>query len=408
MRLKRAYISLLLAVIFVLAYAFPAMALTVADYPADRHEYKETIEMVWAKDGTLAKIQYNVTNTGATSGIRYRTAKITFDVGGHFSGEIDALALRGAKPEPGQKTVSVITITVDDLAQVLQVPADQVEDFKRLASTPGVLRVGAVIEIYNAATGEVLDTITSRDQIQSVTSKWGFDRGSIEDMYSRFKGGEHQNAYSPPGGGNPAGGGGSSSNGGTGQGNAELALYARSRGGQDIRGNYVPPEDRPPGTAKYADVVKAVLRIYQPELPKSLQKLGAVIDWWRVDGATVSYPKRAPDFTFSHFVDPVGTVTVNMNYLGGQIEDAGPVEATAEFEEDWSVAGAPIHDMLTDRDAPPPTEYPITAAYKTTVHYHYYVSEEGDSKPTRVDGEISVNGNVTANLLVNGTGINIL
>ncbi|GAF24711.1 NAD-dependent aldehyde dehydrogenases [Moorella thermoacetica Y72] len=213
------------------------------------------------------------------------------------------------------------------------------------------------------------------------------------------------NGGSSGGGGNTGGGGPA---GGAGQGNAQLALYAHSRGGQDIRGNYVPPEDRPVNTAKYADVVKAVLKIYQPSLPQSLQRVGAVIDWWRVDGATVSYPQKAPDFTFSHFVDPVGTVTVNMSYPGGQIEDAGPVEATAEFEEDWSVAGALIHDMLTDRDAPPPTEYPITATYKTTVHYHYYVSEEGDSKPTRVDGEISVNGNVTANLLVNGTGINIL
>ncbi|MBE3582227.1 MAG: hypothetical protein IMW96_11460 [Thermoanaerobacteraceae bacterium] len=198
-------------------------------------------------------------------------------------------------------------------------------------------------------------------------------------------------------GGTTTGGGG-----GSGLGRAKLFLYARSRGGQDTAGNYVPPVDRPPGTAKYADIVKAVLKIYQPELPKSLQKVGAVIDWWRVDSATVTHPQKAPDFSFSHFVDPVGTVTIDMDYPTQQITDSGPVEATAEFQEDWSVAGAPIYDMQTEKIAPPPTEYPITARYQVTVHYHYY------TKDGREDGELTINGSATANLLVNGTGINIL
>jgi len=198
-------------------------------------------------------------------------------------------------------------------------------------------------------------------------------------------------------GGTTTGGGG-----GSGLGRAELFLYARSRGGYNTEGKYVPPVDRPPGTAKYADIVKAVLKIYRPELPKSLRKLGATIDWWRVDSATVTYPQKAPDFSFSHFVDPVGTVTIDMDYPTEQISGSGPVEATAEFEEDWSVAGAPIWDMLTERMAPPPTEYPITATYKVTVHYHYY-TEDG-----REDGEITIPGSVTAKLLVDSTGINIL
>lgn len=190
-------------------------------------------------------------------------------------------------------------------------------------------------------------------------------------------------------------------------GNGDLVLQAYSQAGQDVYGNYVAPIERPAGTAKWTDTVKATLRIPKPSLPQSLQRLEAEIDWWRVDSATITYPKRNPEFTFGHPLPPVGTTTINMNYPAGQTTES-EVTATASFREDWSENGAPIYDMETQSMIPGPTEYSITAAYKTTVHYHYYVQEEGDSKPTRVDGDISVNGKATANLLVNGTGVNSL
>ncbi|WXJ95321.1 hypothetical protein MCACP_18050 [Neomoorella carbonis] len=184
-------------------------------------------------------------------------------------------------------------------------------------------------------------------------------------------------------------------------GDAELTLYAHSRGGQDIRGNYVPPEDRPPGTAKYADVIEATLKIPKPTPPR-----GHLL-WWRVESATITYPRRNPDFTFGHPVEPVGTTTVDMKYSSGRLDpDTESVKATAEFEEDWSLAGAPIFDMLTNKMAPPPTEYAITAEYTVEYEYEYTVCDEDGCYTVQAKGSDS--RTVGGKLLVNGTGINIL
>lgn len=184
-------------------------------------------------------------------------------------------------------------------------------------------------------------------------------------------------------------------------GNADLTLYAHSRGGQDIRGNYVPPEDRPPGTAKYADVIKATLKIPKPTPPR-----GHLL-WWRVESATITYPRRNPDFTFGHPVEPVGTTTMDMKYSSGRLDpDTESAEATAEFEEDWSLAGAPIFDMLTNKMAPPPTEYTITARYTVEYEYEYVECDEDGCYTVRAKGTDTQT--VSGKLLVNGTGINIL
>lgn len=176
-------------------------------------------------------------------------------------------------------------------------------------------------------------------------------------------------------------------------GNGELVFYARSRGGQDIRGNYVPPEDRPVNTAKYADVVKAVLKPAPPKPPK-----GKLL-WWKITSATLAYPKKNPEFTFGHpTVEPVGTVTVSMT--------PNEHEATVEFEEDWSLAGAPIYDMLADRMAPPPTEYTITAEYTVEYEYEYVECDEDECHTVRAKGTDT--RTASGKLLVNGTGINIL
>ncbi|MGB9846344.1 MAG: hypothetical protein ACPLRH_02450 [Desulfotomaculales bacterium] len=169
-------------------------------------------------------------------------------------------------------------------------------------------------------------------------------------------------------------------------GNDELHFYAHSKGGQDIQGNYVAPEDRPVDTAKYADIIKAVLKPAPPKPPR-----GKLVSW-EIVSAKLTYPRQNPDFWFGHPVEPVGTVTVDM--------DASDHEATVEFEENWSLAGAPIYDMKTDQMAPPPTEYTITATY--TVHYVYkYKTEDGWEYRERTETK-----SVSGKLLVNGTGVN--
>lgn len=171
-------------------------------------------------------------------------------------------------------------------------------------------------------------------------------------------------------------------------GNDELHFYARTKGGHDKDGNYVAPEDRPVDTAKYADIIKAVLKPAPPKPPR-----GKLVSW-EIVSAKLTYPKQNPDFWFGHPVEPVGTVTVNM--------DASDHEATVEFEENWSLAGAPIYDMKTDQMAPPPTEYTITATY--TVHYVYkYKTEDGWEYRERTETK-----SVSGKLLVNGTGVNYL
>ncbi|QGP93368.1 hypothetical protein MGLY_27760 [Neomoorella glycerini] len=193
-------------------------------------------------------------------------------------------------------------------------------------------------------------------------------------------------------------GGGSSGGGGNAggrdyNGSGELVFYARSRGGQDIYGNYKPPEDRPVNTAKYADIVKAVLK------PAPLTPPQGTLVSWKVTSATLSYPKRNPEFTFGHpTMEPVGTITVSMT--------PNDHEATVEFEEDWSVAGAPIYDMLAGRDAPPPTEYTITAEYTVEYEYEYTECDKDGCYTVRAKGTAS--GTASGSLLVNGTGINIL
>lgn len=201
-------------------------------------------------------------------------------------------------------------------------------------------------------------------------------------------------------------GGEDQSSSGEGDISAELILYARSRGGQDIYGNYKPPEDRPVNTAKYADIVKAVLR---PKPPTPLR--GRLVSW-EIVSATLTYPKRNPEFSFGHpTAEPVGTVTVAMVSNGH--------EATVEFEEDWSLAGAPIYDMLADKMAPPPTEYTITAEYTIRYTYEYevtrsrtYTDENGETRTETwtesVRREATASGTASGKLLVNGTGINIL
>ena len=194
----------------------------------------------------------------------------------------------------------------------------------------------------------------------------------------------------PPGdqGGTTTGGGED----GSGSVAGELVFYARSQGGQDIYGNYKPPEDRPVNTAKYADIVKAVLRPKPPTPPR-----GRLVSW-EITSATLAYPKRHPDFWFGHPVEPVGTVTVSMVPNGH--------EATVEFEQDWSLAGAPIYDMATDQMAPPPTEYTITASY--TIRYVYEYTECDEDGCWTVRKEATASGTASGKLLVNGTGINIV
>lgn len=361
-----AFLLTMLTVGFILASALPALALKVEDHPADSYRYTDTVEVSFdRRTGLLKAITYNITNTGATWGIRYRTKEITFEVG-DFAGSIDALSLRSVRPQPGQRTVSVITITVDDIAEAVGATND--ENFRQLVSQPGALKIGAVIEIYSAATGKVLDTITDPSQIEAIAGKYGFDRGSIEDMHSRFKGGIIERNYEAP----------------KEEGSGSLIFRAVS---QDRK------ITRELNTAKWTDWVTAELRPPAPTPPRGH------LDWWEITSAELTYPLKNPEFTFGTPYPPVGTKTVQMKPNGHV--------ATVEFQEDWAMDGAKIYSIIEDKImAEYPKSYTITAKY--TIKYQYSwteCDEDGCWTETRI---ATTTGTVSGSLLVNGTGVNSL
>lgn len=68
--------------------------------------------------------------------------------------------------------------------------------------------------------------------------------------------------------------------------------------------------NRPAGTAKWTDWVTATLEAPPPRPPRG------TLDWWKITGAELTYPKKNPEFTFGTPYSPVGTVTVSMNPNG--------------------------------------------------------------------------------------------
>lgn len=151
-----------------------------------------------------------------------------------------------------------------------------------------------------------------------------------------------------------------------------------------------------PGTAKWATHVITTLHAPEPVPPK-----GTVTEW-HITSATLYYPQVADDWTFVHWVEPVGTVTVDMTPAGHT--------ATVEFLEDWSNVGAPIYDMLADDYTNEarlnPRDYKITAEY--AIHYVYEWYEwvpdgKGGSVKVKRTAEVDTSGSATGYLTVNGT-----
>lgn len=164
---------------------------------------------------------------------------------------------------------------------------------------------------------------------------------------------------------------------------------------------------RPANTAKWSDWVTATLRPPEPVPP-----IGRLVSW-RIVSASLTYPKKHPQFSFGTPYPPQGTRTVAMTPKGH--------EATVEFQEDWGMDGAGIYSLLEKRlMAEEPRYYTLTADY--TVEFTYEWEEEvTDCSTDPTTGEEScgsytitrsatdtISGTVSGRLLVNGTGVNIL
>ncbi|MDI6906421.1 MAG: hypothetical protein QMC81_02875 [Thermoanaerobacterales bacterium] len=170
---------------------------------------------------------------------------------------------------------------------------------------------------------------------------------------------------------------------------------------------------RPPGTAKWTDWVTATLTVPAPTPPKGTLKS------WSITSAKLTYPKKHPWFTFGSPWPPQGTKTINMTPQGHT--------ATAKFQEDWSLNGAPVYaryidgdgELVDEGEVPGETYYPITATY--TVHYTYEYQVRHRSCSTDANGHRSCDtwyetktgsgtdsGTVSGRLLVDGSGVNSL
>ncbi|MTI82344.1 MAG: hypothetical protein FH756_00280 [Firmicutes bacterium] len=185
--------------------------------------------------------------------------------------------------------------------------------------------------------------------------------------------------------------------------NDNLYLTATSQGGEDQFGNYIPSENRTPGTAKWTDIVTAGLKTRDaPDLGSCYR-----LKTWKLESATIKFPKRHPDFTFGSPVEPVEKTSKAMTITGDKT-------ATVQFKEDWSLNGAQIYDNLKGQMVPGPTYYDIETTY--TMLWEYRKGRraccgEDDCRPCCVDwNDYSKHRTYTVKtkLLVNGTGVNSL
>lgn len=158
------------------------------------------IEVKTKNNGMLEQFIYSISSTGAVTGTRYRTTAITVEIGG-MTAVISTKKIVEASPPPGKQEFYDITVTGEDIINQYkrqvgrELTGDEIRDFENAFAKPDRINIGAHIELYNAGTGKVLETITSIDEIRSKAPKHGFGEKHLKDMESRFK---QQNRPRPP------------------------------------------------------------------------------------------------------------------------------------------------------------------------------------------------------------------
>jgi len=168
-----------------------ALAVTLTDFEPGEEMPSSNIQIMTHIDGTLDYLSYVISSSGATSGIRYRTSAITVTIGGHTA-VIDITALVGSAT-PGATVYSQITVTKEDIIKAIG------EQYRNevLQANPENINIGAHIQIYNARTGDVLATITERDDVASVAGSFGFGQQDIGDMETRWQENSGSNVIIP-------------------------------------------------------------------------------------------------------------------------------------------------------------------------------------------------------------------
>ncbi len=176
--------------------------------------------------------------------------------------------------------------------------------------------------------------------------------------------------------------------------NPQLILTAVSQDGKI---------NRPAGTAKWTDMVAAKVKMPKPTTT-------GVLDWWHILDCRITYPAKHPEFVFGNPVPPKGTVlpvkmSFNTKKYSKEYGIPDTIDGRAGFEENWAMDGTKIWNPIKEQlMAANPKNYPITVKY-TQEYQHTYSKKQGDEWVT-VTKIVKQDKTITANLLVNGTGVN--
>ena len=156
----------------------------------------EPIRYIQNDDKIFEEISYVISSTGASSGIRYRTSEIRIVVAGHVY-RLNTLELQEMIPKSGETVHSLITINTQHIIAGMNkerkrnglepLSESEIATIKNSLNDPAKIEIEASIDIYNKATGEVLDRITDINDIAHIAGKHGFSKKHMEDMESRYR-----------------------------------------------------------------------------------------------------------------------------------------------------------------------------------------------------------------------------
>lgn len=174
-----------------------ALALSSVDYPGPMPN--PNLKII-TNESSLSRIDYYVSSTGATSGIRYRTKQYYITLRDENGSPIATFQFKPDlnPPPPGQTKITMYIITAQDLINAGFPPSSLIIDnFSRIS-------LSATIEIYNANTGQVLSSFgdkystptTIYPVIDREAGRLGFGSRDIQDMKSRYS--SLDRYYDPP------------------------------------------------------------------------------------------------------------------------------------------------------------------------------------------------------------------
>ena len=181
---------LILIIFFILIQSVLSFASSNVIIEKSNNVPSKPIELTTDDEGLLDTIKYTTSATGATSGIRYRFTELKVGLG-EFTYILDTKNLVGANPPAGKTEYYDITITRENIIASIEkqygreLTYREMEDLERAFARPNRITLGGTVEIYNASTGQVIDTLRNANELTRAR-QYGFSNHHIQDMLTRF------------------------------------------------------------------------------------------------------------------------------------------------------------------------------------------------------------------------------